>query len=240
MQGGPEHLGPRRSFPELREHVAAMADVAAQMVAEGVQALLANDAELARRVIERDPALDRLDIGLETETIRLIATHQPEGADLRLLSATLKMGNDLDRIGRLGYDLARNLSRVPEPFDPQLLDLVREMDAKSRVMVREAVDAFRENDAERAKRVLAADDEVDALQQRLQRQIFQGLTQGGSSPERLARTLLAARHLERVADNACKIAEKTVYAITGQRRSEYFPLYSRKEPPAPPTEGADP
>ncbi len=235
MVDEPENLGPSaehdRPFRALREHVARMGALSLSMVEDGAKALLANDATLARKVIDLDGPLDKFDIDIETETIRLIATHQPEGSDLRMLAATLKIGNDLDRIGRLGYDLARNLSAVPDPVDPALLDLIRDMDSKARAMVRDSIDAFVQGDTARAKCVIAADDAVDALQRELQRRIFLGLVGGRNSPERLARTLLAARHLERVADNACKIAEKTVYAITGERRPEYFPPYPR--PPAP-------
>jgi len=95
------------------------------------------------------------------------------------------------------------------------------MDQKARAMVVEAIDAFVAGDAERARAVFAMDDAVDALHREIQQRLITLLRKGGGATDRLAFELLGARHLERVADNACKIAEKAVYAITGQRRSEY-------------------
>jgi phosphate transport system protein len=215
-----------------------MTTLAVGMVADGTRALVTSDAELARSVIARDAPLDKFDVDLEAETIRLIATFQPEGAYLRTLGAVLKIANCVDRVGRLGYDLARNLSTAPEPPDPAPKMMLLQMDERARAMVQEAVDAFVINDAERAKRVFVMDDDVDALHQEVQARLIQLLNDGGLTTDRLAHELLGARHLERIADNACKIAEKAVYAITGQRRPEYFPALAHRatsgaRPPGP-------
>jgi phosphate transport system protein len=227
-----------RAVTALKSHVSQMTDLAVGMVADGTKALLATDAELARSVISRDGALDKFDSDIETETMRLIALRQPEGPLLRTLGAVLKIANCVDRVGRLGYDLARNLSTAPPVADPSHETLLREMDEKSRAMVRQAIHAFETNNADEAKAVFALDDDVDALQQQVQARLIELLSQGGTSTGRLAHELLATRHLERVGDNACKIAEKAVYAITGERRPEYFPRMAHRSttgrsPPGP-------
>jgi phosphate transport system protein len=222
----------------LKGHVAAMTELAIGMVADGTRALLAADTALAASVAARDTPLDRFDITTETEAMRLIATLQPEGRDLRTIGATLKIANCVDRVGRLGYDLAKNLTSAPEPKDAVPADLLRQMDEKSRAMVLKAVQAFVRDDATLAKSVFALDDDVDDLHEELQTRVFKLLEKGGSASERLARYLLAGRHLERVGDNACKIAERAVYAITGERRPEYFPALAHRatlgaRPPGP-------
>ncbi len=212
----------------LEAHVAAMADLAVGMVADGTRALLASDAALAKSVSDRDTPLDRFDITVETEAMRLIATLQPEGPDLRTIGAVLKIANCIDRVGRLGYDLAKNLTTAPEPSDPTPANLLRQMDERSRQMVQQSVEAFVKDDVELAKSIFALDDDVDELHDQLQNRVFELLRKGGSSSERLGRYLLAGRHLERVGDNACKIAEKAIYAITGERRPEYFPALAHR------------
>jgi phosphate transport system protein len=211
-----------RAISTLKQHVAAMTDLSVGMVADGTRALLNTDPALSQSVIDRDPLLDKFDLDIEAETIRLIATLQPEGADLRTLGAVLKIANCVDRVGRLGYDLARNISAAPEGSDGRPKELLSRMDERARSMVRLAIDSFVRNDAPLAKSVLVLDDEVDALNRQVQQALIDLLREGGPNTDRLAHELLAARHLERVADNACKIAEKAVYAITGERRSEYF------------------
>jgi phosphate transport system protein len=214
---------------QLKGHVEAMADLALGMVSDGTRALLADDVALGQSVTARDVPLDRFDVAIETEAMRYIARFQPEGPDLRVSGAILKIANCVDRVGRLGYDLAKNVTTAPEPSDPTPAKLLREMDEKSRAMVRKSVDAFRRNDATLAKSIFALDDDVDELHDKLQASVIRLLRKGGPSSETLARYLLAGRYLERVADNACKIAEKAVYAITGERRPEYFPALAHRQ-----------
>jgi phosphate transport system protein len=212
----------------LKGHVGAMSELAVGMVADGTRALLTNDAELARSVAGRDAPLDRFDVAIETESMHLIATLQPEAADLRTIGAVLKIANCVDRVGRLGYDLAKNLTDAPDPGDPAPAELLRKMDERARAMVKQSIDAFLRNDAVAEKGIFALDDDVDDLHDQFQSKVFGLLAKGGPSTERLARYLLAGRHLERVGDNACKIAEKAVYAITGERRPEYFPVLAHR------------
>jgi phosphate transport system protein len=222
----------------LKGHVAAMAELAVGMVADGTRALLTSDGKLAESVTGRDSPLDRFDIAIETEAMRLIAILQPEGRDLRTIGAVLKVANCVDRVGRLGYDLAKNLTTSPEPPDPMPADLLRKMDENSRAMVQRSIEAFVKGDVALAKTIFALDDDVDELHEKLQDRVLALLEKGGMPTERLARYLLAGRHLERVGDNACKIAEKAVYAITGERRPEYFPALAHRattgvRPPGP-------
>jgi phosphate transport system protein len=219
-----------RDLSRLKHHIAEMSVLATGMVADGTRALLSADAELSQSVISRAAPLDRFDLEVEIEAIRLVAVLQPEGPDLRSMEAALKIATCVDRIGRLGYDLGRYVVPAPRGSDAPIRELLRQMDAKARAMVVDAVEAFLAGDAARAKAVFAADDEVDGLNRQIQAQVIALLRKGGPDADRLAYELLGARHLERVADNACKIAEKTVYAVTGERRTEYFPALAHKMP----------
>ena len=223
----------RRQIIDLKRHVAEMTLLASGMVADGTRSLLTADAELSRSVISRDASLDRYDLNIEIEAIHLVATIQPEGPDLRTIEASIKIANSVGRIGRLGFDLARYVVPAPESADASVRELLREMDAKARAMVAEAMEAFLAGNAARAKAVLGMDDAVDALHREVQGRLIGLLRRGGPATDRLAFELLGARHLERVADNACKIAEKAIYAITGERRSEY-PRIRGPEGPAEP------
>jgi phosphate transport system protein len=224
-----------RAIANLTHHVAEMTELALGMVADGTRALLQGDRELARSVASRDAVLDRYDLNIEVETIRLVAVMQPEGPDLRTTEAILKIANCVDRIGRLGYDLSRYLPEGSADIDADVRDLLRRMDERARAMVAEAMEAFLARDAARAKAVFPMDDAVDSLHRDAQKRLVELLRKGGAEADRRAFELLGARHLERVADNACKIAEKAVYAITGERRSEYLPR--RPSPPSTPAAG---
>ncbi len=219
---GPELADHHREILRLEHHLREMTDLAIGMVADGTRALLNADTALSRSVVARDAPLDRYDLNIEIEAIHLVAIMQPEGSDLRTIEAILKIANCVDRVGRLGYDIARNISATPLPSE-EPAKLLRQMDERARAMVEQAIGALLASDADRAKGVFVLDDDVDSLHRQAQRTVIDLLGKGGPAAERLVYVLLAARHLERVADNACKIAEKTVYALTGERRPEYFP-----------------
>jgi phosphate transport system protein len=228
--GGTENVGDddyERDIKLLKHHVAEMTDLALGMVADGARALLTGDKELGRSVTSRDAALDRYDLNVETEAVRLVAVHQPEGRYLRTIESAIKIAGCVDRIGRLGYDMGRNIVPAEPSADAGPRELLRQMDEIGRSMVAQALHAFVADDAAEAKAVFARDDEVDRLYHRSQDQLIALLRQGGSATDRLVFEVLGSRHLERVADNACKIAEKAVYAITGERRSEYMLNYPR-------------
>jgi phosphate transport system protein len=219
----------RADVDRLKHHVGEMSDFSVHMVKDGARALIDNDATLAKTVTDRDTRLDKYDIDLETETMRLMAITQPEASDLRTLGAVLKIGNCLDRVGRLGYDLARMVTTAgPTPKDQTHQQLLRQMDVQVRAMVEKSTHAFLTSNASEAKEVFAMDDDVDALNLEVNKVLVALLQKGGLTVERLANALLAARHLERVGDNACKVAEKAIYAITGERRTEYFPQLAHK------------
>lgn len=212
----------------LKNHVQAMGQLAVEMVRNGTLALLDTDRNAAAAAISKDGELDRFDVEIETETMRLIAILQPEGPVLRTLGAVLKIATCIDRVGRLGYDLAQYVTAAAPPDTDDHRGLLRQMDEKARAMVEQAIRAFVQNDAASAKAVFALDDDVDELHREVQQRLVARLQRGGVSTERLAFELLAARHLERVGDNACKIAEKAVYAITGERRTEFFPALAHR------------
>jgi len=228
----PETINHDREILRLEHHLREMTELAVGMVADGTRALLTGDTALSQSVVSRDAPLDRYDLNIETETIRLVAVMQPEGPDLRTIEAILKIASCVDRVGRLGFDIARYISdaKVPSEEPGRLL---AEMDRRARAMVEKAIGALLARDATAAKAIFALDDEVDALYRQLRQRLIDLLRSGGEGTERLVYMLLASRHLERVADNACKVAEKTVYAITGERRVEYLPPRTRSgSPPA--------
>jgi phosphate transport system protein len=209
----------------LKERAGRMGDWALEMVHDGWRAYAASDLQLAQTVLDRDAELDHLDEEMEHATIAFLVLRQPAAVDLRTATALLKITTHLDRIGRLGFDMARLTAPVGEGKSPEVDQLLQRMDVSVEAMVRSSLDALANGNVDDARTLFRRDDEVDRLHRDVTRAIVADLTKESSSPARLAGHLLVARHFERIADNACKVAEKTIYAVTGQRRSEYLPRH---------------
>lgn len=99
------------------------------------------------------------------------------------------------------------------------------MDDVVESMVRQAIDALDHDNVDLARELFRRDDAVDEMHRQANRLILASLEKRPTLARRLAGDLLVARHFERIADNSCKVGEKTIYALTGQRRSEYLPRH---------------
>jgi phosphate transport system protein len=211
-----------REIADIKAHVQTMGEWALQMVARGMEALAEWDGAKVQQVLAMDDQLDAHDVDIEHEAVRLLVTRQPAARDARTLGAVLKVITYLDRVGRLGLDIASYVreARSKEHFPPwAILGMMAE---QSQTMIRAALDAFDHGDLEKAKAVYDADDAVDELNRQVLKECLIGLQGDPPEPPQLVVYVLVSRHLERIADNACKIAEKTIYMETGHRRREFL------------------
>ncbi len=225
MATEPGHRRLEAELSRLTAHAVEMGNWALGMVHDGWEAFKGGDLALAQRVLDRDTDLDRFDQSVEHEVISFRVLKQPAAGDLRAAAALLKSTTHLDRIGRLGFDMARMATPLEGHDVPQLLELLSSMDQTAESMVRQALEALGRGDAELAKQLFQRDDEVDRMHRQATRLVVRELVNDPLSAQRLSGILLCARHFERIADNACKICERTIYAATGQRRAEYLPRH---------------
>lgn len=203
----------------VKARVVAMAELSKRSLLEGVRSMTENDSRLADVVILRDKEINRMDVEIEAEAIDLIALNQPMGRDLRTLAATLKIITYLDRIGRYGFDVAKITKEMHEKEHIRRLIVIPHMAEQAAKMLSEAIDAFKTLDADKARKVQPQDELVDALYDQIFRECITFMVEDPRTIGVAAHYILAARHLERVGDNAGKIAEKVIYMVTGERRA---------------------
>jgi phosphate transport system protein len=213
----------------LKTRAASMGEWALEMVHDGWRAFDKRDIQAAQLVLDRNGMLDRLDDEMEHATIAFLVLRQPAAVDLRTAAGLLKITTHLDRIGRLGFDMARITTVDSKRESAELRALLQRMDDAVESMVRQSLEALSTDRVDIARELFRRDDEVDRMYHQANRMVVVELTKNSEAAARLACDLLVARHFERIADNACKIAEKTIYAVTGQRRTEYLP----RRPPQP-------
>jgi phosphate transport system protein len=224
--GAPEEpRGYDREIRQLKERAVEMGNWALGMVHDGWAAFRSGNLDEAQAVLDRDTQLDHFDEEMEHEVIAFLVLRRPAAVDLRTSAALLKITTHLDRIGRLGFDMARITTTDPAHDTPELAELLQTMDQTVESMVRQTLDAMIQGSSDLALALIARDDEVDRMHRQATRFVVRELVHDPLSAQRLSSELLIARHFERIADNACKIAEKTIYAVTGQRRSEYLPRH---------------
>jgi phosphate transport system protein len=207
----------------LRAKLLLMSDAADSMLADSVSALMTQDTDAARAVIERDEVIDDLDREIEASALLLLATQQPVvGSDLRFLSAVLKVIADLERIGDHAVNIAKTTQRMAADrisYEP-LVDFPRFIEIAQR-MLNDSLHAFVAHDPGLAHAVIERDDEADVLYREAQRELLKvsepiGKDFEGDCPVRASYLLFVAHYLERVCDHCTNIAERVIFAETGE------------------------
>jgi phosphate transport system protein len=210
----PTHL--EQDLEHARIRIFEMADLAIESISRSVEALKNSDARRAEEVIQRDSLLDRLEIAIDDECIRILVTKQPAAADLRLVLAMLKINTDLERIGDMSTNIAREAIRLGgRPALKPLVDIPI-MARLTIEMIKEALLAITERNSARAKNVIEKDKEIDELNVQIYRELFSYMLENPNTISQAMGLIMVSKALERIGDHATNIAERAVYYIEGE------------------------
>ncbi|HEU4428337.1 MAG TPA: phosphate signaling complex protein PhoU [Myxococcota bacterium] len=196
----------------LRDQLLRMGSLAEAILEKSLQSLFQRDAALAREVKLDDLELDRLDIAIDDQVLRILATQAPVADDLRNVIAGKMIAADLERIGDLARNIAKSAERLAARAEVETPPRLRTLADEAQRILRRALDAFAQSDPARAALVLDDDDQVDADEDAVIRNAIEEIA---SRPEFTAQEvdfILIAKNLERVADHATNIAEDVILA----------------------------
>ena len=205
-----------REIDTLTERVLRLSVEVEDRLQKALQAVARRDAALARAVMDGDEEIDRREVEIEEECLKLLALHQPVASDLRFVIATLKVNNDLERIGDLAVnmaDRARLLAQLPIAGIELPLP---HMGALSIGMLRKVFQAFMTHDPRLAAEVVADDDAVDDMNRAMIASVVARMRAGDPSADALLLQLGVSHELERVGDHATNIAEDLIYMFEGE------------------------
>lgn len=201
---------------EVNELILRMGGCCEAILAKSLQALLERNAQLAEEVREDDLEIDRLDVAIDEAVLRSLALQAPVADDLRRLLAAYDIATDLERVGDIARNIAKSALRLAERPPVRLPATLETLASESQRMLRDALDAFVQRDAERAQRLLAQDQVVDDHQDEV---IREALGEIRSRPDVFSQeidVILVAKNLERVADHATNIAESVILIVEGR------------------------
>ena len=209
---------------ELGDKLAEMGGLCEKLVAESVDALLRRDTPLARRVIEWDRSIDRLQQEIEERAINTIARRAPVAVDLREVVAALRIANDLERIGDLAKNIAKRVVALEGQFQPpKLAGGVAHISDLTLGQLKDVLDAYTRRDEERAMDVWNRDGEIDALYNSLFRELLTYMMEDPRNIGFCAHLLFCAKNIERIGDHATNVAETVYYLVHGVALTEERP-----------------
>ncbi|HBU36409.1 MAG TPA: phosphate transport system regulatory protein PhoU [Planctomycetaceae bacterium] len=201
---------------QLKDSILRFGTIVEESISRSNIALFKQDIALAQRVIANDAEIDRLEVELEEECLKVLALYQPVAADLRFVVAALKINNDLERIGDLASNIAKTVSQLTTTGPFKLPEEISSMAEQAEEMVKNSLDAVVKADPDLARRVREEDDEVDAGRQAVRKLVIQQIQKNPEKVESLLQINSVSKHLERIADMATNIAEDVIYMVEGE------------------------
>lgn len=206
----------QRALEQLKERILSLGALVEESLREAVRSLQQHDEKIAQQVIDDDTRIDDLEVDIEEECLKFLALYQPVAADLRFIVATLKINNDLERIGDLSVNIAERAAFLALHRQPKAVFDFQLMAAKSQRMLQQSLDALVKGDVSQAFNVLRADDEVDQMNSEMYIQVQNAILKNPDDLESLIHLLSISRHLERAADLASNVAEEVIYMVEGK------------------------
>jgi phosphate transport system protein len=181
-----------------------------------IDALLAFDRETAKKIVVGDKEIDQRMKEIETLCLRLLLSQQPVARDLRLISASLKMVGDLERIGDQAADIAEIVAGCTDQDGaPLKLAAIPPMGIDVLKMLAQSIDAFVRKDLKLAQIVIDSDDDVDFLFRSAKRELVKTIRNTESDAECIINSIMIAKYLERIGDHALNVARWAIFAETG-------------------------
>jgi phosphate transport system protein len=202
-------------FSRLRGEIVRMGELASCALDDALNALDARDAAAAERVIAADAEIDRFDEAVNHDALRMLALRQPIARDLREIVACLRIATAIERVGDYAKNIAKRVRALAEVDAVAPAAQLPPFGRQARAAFDEVLQAFRDDDAERAYHVWRSDAELDREHGRVYAELLAHMGTHATDVPACAQLMFVARNLERVGDHATNIAEHVYFAVHG-------------------------
>jgi len=214
----------RKELKKVKKRILFLGTAVENNLQKAIRALQNNDVNLAHEVKQSDLEIDKTEVSLEDQCLEVLALHQPVAGDLRFLVTVLKINIDLERIGDLAVKIADKVlllsfsqkkiySHKEHSF---IFEKLNDMFNSTTWMLNRCLDAFSQENADLAFRVILKDDEVDEAKNMIRSLLEESIQNDPQKNSYLGMLLSVSRSLERIADHATNICEDIIYMLEGK------------------------
>ena len=199
-----------QQLDELGKEMQTMGIMVEESIQKAIEALLRQDVELAKSVMEADVHVNQKQKEIETICFTLLMQQQPVASDLRTISAALKMVTDMERIGDHAADISEMTFHLAHAPYIKNLDHIRQMASETMWMLIQSIEAYVEKDVKKANAVIAHDDIVDKLFAETKEELIELIHKDKNNGEQATDLLMVAKYFERIGDHTTNLAESIV------------------------------
>ncbi|MCY2965033.1 MAG: phosphate signaling complex protein PhoU [Planctomycetota bacterium] len=214
-----------RELDTLHQHIMQMCAAVEQLVHKAVEDLSRPDVAVSEQLVAADDEIDRWDVRIEEECLKILALHQPVAENLRRVTAVMKIAWELERVADVAVNIAERAAGLAEGPEIAIPEKLTHMSMVAVDMLRLSLDAFVQKDSRLARDVCRQDDLVDSLNREIIDELLVMMKRSPELVDPAVQLFSASRHIERVADHATNIAEDVVYLVEGEiirHRAEFW------------------
>ena len=204
-----------RQLVQLNDEMIEMGSMIEKAIQQAITALIKQDTDAARKIIEYDEDIDQQEKNIENLCLKLLLQQQPVARDLRVISSALKMITDMERIGDHASDISEMAILMADKPYIKKLEHIQEMAKEASVMLVNSIEAFVNKDVKQAQEVIIKDDVVDNLFETIKNELIAMIHKNPDVGDQAMDLLMVAKYLERIGDHACNIADWVIFSITG-------------------------
>jgi phosphate transport system protein len=213
-----------QSLDELKERLLVMAGMAEQAIQRSVEAYRTRDLSICELVFRSEPAINRLEREIDQMALDLLAMEQPMAIDLRFILSVIRINADLERVGDQAVNIAVRVREMEAFGNIDLPVDIPKLASLSLAMVRKALQAFIEGNAEMADSVFKMDDQVDEMNDAAYDALSALIKEKPELTPQALNALIIARNLERVGDHATNVAEDVIFWVRGADVRHHAPI----------------
>ncbi len=206
----------KKEIDKLKDQILKLGAEVESSVRLAVKSVLERDSSLAKNVIEHDSEIDRIEVEIEEECLKVLALHQPVAIDLRFIVAVLKINNDLERTGDLAVNIAEREMIISSKRKTDFPSGLEEMSEKAQTMLRKSLEALINLDTKTAREVIDIDDVLDDMNRRMYDRVKENIRAEIENLTCMVQYFTIARNLERIGDLATNICEDVIYMVDGE------------------------
>jgi phosphate transport system protein len=204
-----------QNLDDLKEKLLVMAGMAEQAIQRSIEAYRTRELSICELVLRAEPSINRLEREIDQMALDLLAMEQPMAIDLRFILSVIRINADLERVGDQAVNIAIRVREMGAFANIDLPVDIPKLASLALAMVRKALQAFIEADADLAKSVLLLDDQVDEMNDAAFYALSTLIKEKPELTPQALNALIIARNLERVGDHATNIAEDVIFWVRG-------------------------
>ena len=197
----------------LNQEMMYMGTMIEDSIQKAIEALIDQNAELAKKIMNSDNDVDHEQKKIENICFNLLIQQQPVAKDLRTITAALKMVTDMERIGDQAADIGEITIKLANQPYIKKLEHINQMASETMLMLIRSIEAYVEKDMDKARKVIAYDDVVDDLFEKVRDDLIAMIQADSANGEQAADLLMVAKYFERIGDHATNIAEWVIFAL---------------------------